>query len=83
MSARRRCSRTVPTSVEVREQWPLHWLIWEGKEVELEAVLKEGEVNKLASSMLSQYTVYTSQCRHIKYMCTYTCTCMVGTYLEC
>lgn len=42
---RRRSSRTAPTSLEIRERWPLHWLVWEGKDAELEAVLKEGEVS--------------------------------------
>lgn len=42
---RRRSSRTAPTSLEIRERWPLHWLVWEGKDAELEGVLKEGRVS--------------------------------------
>ena len=41
---RRRSSKSVPTSLDIRERWPLHWLVWEGKDAELEAVLKEDEV---------------------------------------
>lgn len=42
---RRRSSKTAPTSLEIRERWPLHWLIWEGKDAELEGILKEGRVS--------------------------------------
>ena len=42
---RRRSSRTAPTSLEIRERWPLHWLVWEGKDAELEGALKEDSVS--------------------------------------
>ena len=42
---RRRSSKTGPTSSEIRERWPLHWLVWEGRDAELEVLLREGEVN--------------------------------------
>ena len=41
---RRRSSKTGPASLEVRERWPLHWLVWEGRDAELEAALKDREV---------------------------------------
>ena len=44
-SEKRRSSRIGPTSLEIRERWPLHWLVWEGKDAELEGALKEGEVS--------------------------------------
>lgn len=42
---KRRASKGVLTPAEISEQWPLHWLVWEGKEKELERVLKEEEVS--------------------------------------
>lgn len=45
---KRRASKTVLTSAEIAEQWPLHWLVWEGKDKELERVLKEEEVRERA-----------------------------------
>ena len=42
---RRRSSKTAPTSLEVRERWPLHWLVWEGRDAELEAALRDVEVH--------------------------------------
>ena len=50
---KRRASRSVLTSVEIAEQWPLHWLVWEGKDKELERVLKEEEVRELTRYSLA------------------------------
>ncbi len=44
---RRRSSKTAPTSLEVRERWPLHWLVWEGRDAELEAALSDPEVDNI------------------------------------
>ena len=57
---RRRSSKSAPTSLEVRERWPLHWLVWEGRDAELEAVLKEGEVSDAALPTHARSTVPNS-----------------------
>jgi hypothetical protein len=43
---RRRSSKTAPTSLEVRERWPIHWLVWEGRDAELEAALRDEECER-------------------------------------
>ena len=59
---RRRSSRTALTSLEVRERWPLHWLVWEGRDAELEAALKEGEVNDAAIICCTCTSYHTKHC---------------------
>lgn len=44
LKEKRRSLKVSKTPAEIREQWPLHWLVWEGRDKELERKLRESEV---------------------------------------